>query len=68
MEADLQDDVRQVLAFMQENVPVDRLIGVALGVASLAPALWGHFPASEVRALSLRSSMSCVQQTRQAAK
>jgi hypothetical protein len=45
----IDDDVGRVLSFMQETLPADRLVPVASAVAGLAPALWGHFQASEVR-------------------
>ncbi len=53
MEIAIDPDVQAVAAFMQEHLTADRLVPVAAAVAGLAPALWGHFQTSEVRALSL---------------
>ncbi len=47
-------DVQKVAEFMQENIPANRLAGVAMALNGLAPALWGHLPSAEVRALSLQ--------------
>jgi hypothetical protein len=53
MELHVDPDVKAVATFMQEHLTADRLLPVANAVAGLAPALWGHFQAAEVRALSL---------------
>ena len=52
-------DVLAVTQFMQASVSADKLIGVSSAIAQLAPALWGHFDRSEVRALTLSITPVC---------
>jgi hypothetical protein len=54
MKVVMDEDVKRVAEFMQENVPADRLAAVARGVGQLAPILWGHYYNSEIFPLSLR--------------
>jgi hypothetical protein len=58
-------DVLAVVTFMQENLTADRLVSVAEALTGLAPALWGHFERSEVRALSLTAAMVCLSEPTQ---
>jgi alpha-beta hydrolase superfamily lysophospholipase len=51
----IDDDVKSVAEFMQSTIPAARLHSVAESVGALAPLLWGHFPAEEVRAIALVS-------------
>lgn len=46
-------DLEAVAEFMQARLTADRLVPVAEALAVLAPALWGHFERSELRALTL---------------
>ena len=50
---DIDPDVKAVAAFMQEQIPADRLVSVAIAIEGLAPALWGQYDRSQVQALSL---------------
>lgn len=52
----VDDDVRSVAEFMEATMPASRLASVAKGLAALAPLLWGHFCAEEVRAIALVSA------------
>jgi hypothetical protein len=47
-------DLLAVAEFMQSRLTADRLVPVAHALAGIAPALWGHLPSTEVRALSLQ--------------
>ena len=53
----IDPDVKAVAEFMQSSLPAARLRSVAERVAALAPLLWGHFPAEEVRAIALVSAL-----------
>lgn len=46
-------DLLSVVEFMQAEVPADKLVSLSLALSRIAPALWGHFQATEVRALTL---------------
>ena len=50
--------VKKVLEFMQSNLPADKLVGVAHGVAELAPILWGQYECTPVSALQLEHPLS----------
>jgi hypothetical protein len=54
MELVLDQDVRAVCEFMLANMPAAKLVSVAKAMAEIAPVLWGHYPAEEIRALSWR--------------
>ena len=41
MEVQLDPDVQRVAEFMQREIPADRVVAVAQGVAAVAPLLWG---------------------------
>lgn len=56
MDLNIDPDVKSVAEFMQSNFAAARLIGIADGVARLAPILWGQYRAEEVSALWLQSS------------
>ena len=49
----LDPDVRASAVWLQDNVPASKLVGVAKGLATLAPSLWGHHPAEDVRAVTM---------------
>jgi hypothetical protein len=53
MQLQTDPDVLAVVEFMQGRLTGDRLVPVAEALAGIAPALWGHFERSQVRALSL---------------
>jgi hypothetical protein len=40
MDVSLDPDVQRVAEFMQREIPADRVIEVAQGIAALAPLLW----------------------------
>lgn len=46
----LDSDVEDVLRFMQEHVPVCRLVSVSRSVAAAAPLLWGNGANASLRA------------------
>jgi hypothetical protein len=54
-EIEIDSDVKLVAEFMQSSIPAARLRSVADAIAALAPLLWGHYPAEEVRAIALVS-------------
>jgi hypothetical protein len=58
MEFVCDSDVMQVLEFMQSNMPTDKLVSVAKGVAQLAPILWGRYGENPVAALQLEHPIS----------
>lgn len=45
-------DLQAVAEFMQANIAGEKLVPIARAMAGIAPALWGHVPEAEVRALS----------------
>jgi hypothetical protein len=51
----MDSDVQAVLEFMQREIPAGRLVGVANGVASIAPLLWGGYQPEKIQALRLVS-------------
>jgi hypothetical protein len=55
MNVTIDDDVKAVCEFMQSSIPTARLRSVANSVNALAPILWGHYAAEEVRAIALVS-------------
>lgn len=46
---EIDAEASDVLAYMARNIPTSRLVGIADAVGKLAPLLWGHFSAEEVR-------------------
>jgi hypothetical protein len=44
MELKTDNHVKQVVEFMQTNIPESKLIGVADAVPQMARLLWGHVP------------------------
>lgn len=52
VEFSVDSDVIKVLRFMEENVTCDKLCAVAAQVSQMAPILWGHFDATEIRPIS----------------
>ncbi len=51
-------EIAELAEFMQLNFPASRLVPLSLGMAQLAPVLWGHFDAESVAALSVNSDHS----------
>jgi hypothetical protein len=66
---EIDSDVRLVMEFMQASIPAARLRSVSDKVNALAPLLWGHFTAEEVRAIALVSPpiSDCVPHTQSSA-
>lgn len=44
MKPAVDDGVLKVLAFMQANIPADKLVQVANAVADIGPLVWGAAP------------------------
>jgi hypothetical protein len=44
MKIRINDDLQAAIEFMQSRIQASRLVGVAKGLADLAPVLWGHHP------------------------
>lgn len=53
----IDQDVKKVLEFMQNNITSSKLVGVSSGVWDIAPIIWGYFERQEVRALALDADM-----------
>ena len=49
----LDEHMKAVLQFMQENVPTSKLIGVADSLPQMARLLWGRYPQEPCHALNL---------------
>ncbi len=45
--------VKKVLEFMQDNLPCDKLVGIAEGIAQIAPIIWGRYERTPVRATDI---------------
>jgi len=45
--------VKKVLEFMQDNLPCDKLVGIAEGIAQIAPIIWGRYERTPVNPLAL---------------
>lgn len=41
----IDPDVEIIAAFMQRNFPTSKLVALARGISSVAPAVWGHYAA-----------------------
>jgi hypothetical protein len=55
-ELKIDGHVRQVLAFMQSNIPVHKLVGIAERLPELARLLWDHYPQEPVIPISMRGT------------
>jgi hypothetical protein len=55
MELVIDPDLKSVAEFMQEQLPANRLVAVANGLAGIAPLLWGQYQSEEVETLRLVS-------------
>lgn len=55
MEFSLDADVQRVLEFMQDRIPVSKLVGVSEALPQMARLLWGRFPQEPVEAAQLSS-------------
>jgi hypothetical protein len=44
MQLAADEHVKAVLEFMQDNVPIAKLIGIAESLPQMARLLWGHYP------------------------
>jgi hypothetical protein len=53
MEIEIDPDTKAVAGFMQSNIAASRLVGVAEGIARLAPLLWGRYAPEKVETLAL---------------
>ena len=58
----LNDHVKEVLEFMQSNIPTTKLVGVAEKLPEMARLLWGHFPQEPYMVLSLVRPKICPSQ------
>ena len=54
MQIFIDQDVRQVLEFIERHVEANRLLEVVRGVAAIAPVLWPGHPLRSAPVLSLR--------------
>jgi hypothetical protein len=55
MEVVVDHDVKAVADFMQKNIPVKKLRGVANRLAEIAGLLWGHFDTEDVEPMRLNN-------------
>jgi len=58
MDCVLDEDVKAVAEFMQNQIPASRLVAVAQAVAQIAPLMWSRYqfnPPEEVDAIRLVS-------------
>jgi len=55
VELKIDEDLKAVAEFMQKNIPASRLVGIANGLAGIAPILWGHHEREGILPLVLRS-------------
>ena len=51
MQSEMDPDVQSIAEFMLAHIPAARLVGVVAGLSAVAPILWGHYPAEDVRSL-----------------
>jgi len=57
----IDGDVKAVLEFMQENIPTEKLLGIAEKLPELARLLWAGFPQEPCTAISLERSKTAEQ-------
>jgi hypothetical protein len=50
----MDEDLKRVTEFMQNNLPADKLVGVAVAISDLAPSLWGHYGRDRIIPMELR--------------
>lgn len=50
---DLDSHLKEVIMFMQSNVPASKLIGVADAIPQIARLLWARYPQEPLVAVSL---------------
>jgi hypothetical protein len=65
MMLEMDPDLQAVAEFMQTNLPATKLASVATAIGWLAPVLWGHFEAEELRPLVLGNPQSISSATSQ---
>jgi hypothetical protein len=53
MEIIIDSDVKAVVEFMQSRFAATKLVGIAKGVADMAPLLWGLYESEGVQAITL---------------
>lgn len=53
MELTLDEHVKAVLEFMQERIPVSKLLGVSERLPGMAKLLWDRYPQESVMVLTL---------------
>jgi hypothetical protein len=53
MDLVIDPDVRAVAEFMQSKMPTSKLVGIADGIARIAPTLWGRYMPESVSVLML---------------
>jgi hypothetical protein len=56
MELLIDDDLKALADFMQQNAPASKLVPLATAIGRLAPILWGHFATDEILPLSLSAT------------
>ncbi|MCU1303442.1 MAG: hypothetical protein JWQ87_3726 [Candidatus Sulfotelmatobacter sp.] len=54
---EVDEHMKAVLQFMQENVPTSKLIGVSDSIPQVARLLWGSFPQEPCCFVTLRSPL-----------
>ena len=54
MQLQIDEEVKKVLEFMQNNICASKIFNVANSIKELALPLWGHYKREEVRTLCLR--------------
>lgn len=66
MQVSLNPEIQRVAEFMQREIPAERLIEVASGLATLAPVLWGHFRTPNMNGVILElkpPTLSCAKRS-----
>lgn len=53
MRIKVDPDVERVAEFMDQNFPVERMVGIAAGLYALAHLVWARYEQRPVQALSL---------------
>ena len=63
-------EVQAVAEFMQERIPANRLANVASGLAKIAPLIWGHYQAEDVKTIRLLAEpiLACDPHTQSSSK
>jgi hypothetical protein len=54
MQVEIDEHVKAVLKYMQENIPASKLVGVGDAIPKMARLLWDQFQQEPVLAMELR--------------